>query len=64
MIYLDDARRGMEYLVHKDLRRIRDCLDLLIPQIVYPDAILGQSGEFAFSDGEDFEKVREYLASV
>lgn len=36
------------YLVHQDMRRIRDCLDLLIPMIREPDGILNQFGEFAY----------------
>lgn len=37
------------YLIHEDLLRIRDYLDLLIPQIRYPDRILGIFGEFSYS---------------
>ena len=44
------------YLVHMDMRRIRDCLDLLIPQIENPSMILGQLGEFAYVGREECEE--------
>lgn len=37
------------YLVHEDLIRIRDYLDLLIPQIQNPGPILGVFGEFSYA---------------
>lgn len=43
------------YLVHENLIRIRDYLDLLIPQIRYPNAILGIFGEFSYEINEKFE---------
>lgn len=39
------------YLVHEELRRIRDYLDLLIPQIQNPGPIVGQFGEFSYEEG-------------
>lgn len=36
------------YLVHKDVRRIRDYLDYLIPQMQYLAVNLGEFGEFSY----------------
>ncbi len=50
------------YLVHEDLRRIRDYLDLLLSEILYPSRILDQFSEFAFDGKVDYEKLKaEYL---
>ncbi len=50
------------YLVHKDLRRIRDCLDLLVPEIEESFGILRQFGEFCYVTGEECEWAKkEYL---
>ena len=43
------------YLVHTDMRRIRDYLDLLISQIENPSMLLGQFGEFAYVSREECE---------
>ena len=47
------------YLVHADLRRIRDCLDLLLAEIMDPSAILDVFGEFACDQKSNQEKLRE-----
>lgn len=52
------------YLVHNDLRRIRDCLDLLIPQMGQQSINKGGFGEFAYAGTEEFERVREGLAKL
>ncbi len=41
------------YLVHTNLRRIRDCLDILMPEIRNPYAILRRFGEFAYTDRDN-----------
>ena len=43
------------YLVHTDMRRIRDYLDLLLSQIENPVMILGQFGEFSYVSREEGE---------
>lgn len=49
------------YLVHTDMRRIRDYLDLLLPQIENPVMILGQFGEFSYvSREEEDENIHLY----
>lgn len=53
------GRTMPEYLVHNDLRRIRDCLDLLIPQMGQQGVNKGGFGEFAYADKEDYERVLE-----
>lgn len=47
------------YLVHKDLGRIRDGLDLLLSEIMNPSAIVGRFGEFAYDEKADYEKLKE-----
>ncbi len=49
------------YLVHRDLRRIRDSLDYLIPQMQYMTVNLGEFGEFAYHHGKDYEELYEEL---
>lgn len=47
------------YLVHEDLWRIRDHLDLLLSEILNPSAILDRFGEFAYDAKAEYEKLRE-----
>ncbi len=47
------------YLVHTDLRRIRDYLDLLFSEIENPDMILRQFGEFAYQNEKDIASLLE-----
>ncbi len=52
------------YLIHEDLRRIRDCLDLLFSEIMDPSAILDQFGEFSYDGKSNYEKMREQYLQV
>ncbi len=54
-----DNRRVPAYLVHTEMRRIRDCLDILLPQIENPAMILRQFGEFCYICGEECEMMRK-----
>lgn len=54
-----DSRTAPGYLVHTDLRRIRDYLDLLLCEIERPDLILRQFGEFAQESGMDIASLAE-----
>ena len=54
-----DGRMVPEYLVHTNMRRIRDYLDVLIPEIENPAMILRQFGEFAHMSGQECEMVRK-----
>ncbi len=47
------------YLVHTNLRRIRDYLDLLISEILDPSAILDLFGEFAYEGREGYEDLKK-----
>lgn len=51
------------YLVHSDLVRIRDFLDLFLPSLPDIEAITGQLGEFAFGaqlkNGMDYDRFTE-----
>lgn len=49
------------YLVHTDLRRIRDFLDFLIPQMGSAKVSLGGFGEFSYESKEAYECVRKAL---
>ncbi|MBO5033139.1 MAG: hypothetical protein J6D08_14910 [Lachnospiraceae bacterium] len=50
------------YLVHENLIRIRDYLDLLLPQIHCPKAILGIFGEFSYEGKEKFASLSQTLS--
>lgn len=52
------------YLVHTDLRRIRNGLDLLIPQMGYRTVSRGGFGEYSYTGGNDYEKHKEMLRSI
>lgn len=47
------------YLVHTDVRRIRDYLDLLISEIRMPSGILGIFGEFSHERCDVYSKAKE-----
>lgn len=49
------------YLVHRDLRRIRDYMDLLLSQIQTPEAILAPIAEFSYCGGEYDEIWAKYF---
>ncbi len=47
------------YLVHTNVRRIRDYLDLLISEIMMPSGILGVFGEFSYERCSLYSKTKE-----
>lgn len=47
------------YLVHRDLQRIRDTLDLLLCEIQSPSAVIGRFGEFAYEGEKGYRQVKE-----
>ncbi len=49
------------YLIHTDMRRIRNCLDLLIPQMQYELVNNGGFGEFSYESGGEYEKIKSDL---
>lgn len=53
------GRKVPGYLVHKDLRRIRDHLDLLLSEILDPVAIVDQFGEYAYDAKADYAGLKE-----
>ena len=55
------GRKVPGYRVHTDMRRIRDCLDLLIPQMEYNVVNKGGFGEFSYESGVECEKIRAEL---
>lgn len=56
-----EGRRVPGYLVHPDMRRIRDFLDFLIPQMGYAKVKLGGFGEFSYDNKEEYELVKKEL---
>lgn len=49
------------YLIHTDMRRIRDYLDFLIPQMGYAIVNLGEFGEFSYCNGKAYQLIGEEL---
>lgn len=49
------------YRVHTDMRRIRDGLDLLIPQLPFPIVNKGGFGEFSYENEKEYEWVKAEL---
>lgn len=56
-----DGKTIPEYLVHTDMRRIRDYLDFLIPQMGYATVNLGEFGEFSYCYGKAYQTICEEL---
>lgn len=47
------------YLVHPDLMRIRDALDLLLSEILSPSAVIGRFGEFSYEGEKGYRQAKE-----
>lgn len=61
-VFMDRTMNG--YLVHNDLRRIRDSLDLLIPQMGQSIVYEGDVGEFCYAEEAEREQIREGLEKI
>ena len=59
------GRSVPSYLVHRDLERIRNCLDLMLDDIANCGPVVNQFGEFAAGDPvkpRPYEELRRELA--
>lgn len=52
------------YRVHTDMRRIRDSLDLLIPQMPFSLVNRGGFGEFSYENKEEYERIKAELEQM